>query len=386
MDSLVQSHDVVISLIPWTFHVLVLKSAIKYKKDVVTTSYVNNFMAELDQQARDAGILNINEVGVDPGIDHFYALKTINEVHEKGGKVLSFVSFCGGLPAPEASNNPLGYKFSWSPRGVLLAIRSPAKYLSEGKVVEIDGPDLLKHAKPVFVYPAFALEGYPNRDSTPYDKRYNIPEAHTILRGTLRYQGNPAFMQALVDCGFLNEEPQEYLKAGAAPTTWRESFAKLLKCGSSIEELHNEVVKRTGISGEKKDRILKGFKWIGLFSEEQPPQAGNYLDCLAKTLEKKMKYAEGERDMIILQHKFEIEWKDGSKETRTSTLLDYGIPNGETSMSRTVGIPCAIATQLLLDGKFKGLKGVLAPMVPEIYEPIMNLLEQEGIKVIEEVL
>jgi len=208
------------SLIPWTFHVLVIKSAIKFKKNVVTTSYVNPFMRELDQQAKDAGITVMNEVGVDPGIDHFYALKMINHIHEQGGKVHSFLSYCGGLPAPECSNNPLGYKFSWSPKGVLLALRSTAKYLEKGQVVTVEGKDLLKSAKPIFIYPAFAVEGYPNRDSTPFSAHYSIPEAHTVLRGTLRYQGNPKFMQAMVDCGFLDDTPRDFLAPGSPAITW----------------------------------------------------------------------------------------------------------------------------------------------------------------------
>jgi len=220
IDALVKDHDIVISLIPWTAHVHVIKSAIKFKKNVVTTSYVNPFMRELDQQAKDAGITVMNEVGLDPGIDHFYALKMINDIHAKGGKIDSFLSYCGGLPAPEASNNPLGYKFSWSPRGVLLALRSTAKFLENGQVVTIEGKDLMKSAKPIFTYPAFAVEGYPNRDSTPFVGYYNIPEAHTCVRGTLRYQGNPKFMQAIVECGFLDETTRDFLAPGSPATTW----------------------------------------------------------------------------------------------------------------------------------------------------------------------
>lgn len=134
LDALVSKHDLVVSLIPWTHHVFVMKSAIRTKKHIVTTSYVNPKMAELEDEVQAAGITVLNEVGLDPGIDHFYALKTINEVHEKGGKILSFLSYCGGLPAPECSNNPLGYKFSWSPRGVLLAILAQAKYRGDGAV------------------------------------------------------------------------------------------------------------------------------------------------------------------------------------------------------------------------------------------------------------
>jgi saccharopine dehydrogenase (NADP+, L-glutamate forming) len=169
-------------LIPYTLHATVIKSAIRNKKNVVTTSYVSPAMLELEEEAKKAGITVMNEIGLDPGIDHLYAIKTIEEVHKAGGKITSFLSYCGGLPAPEASDNPLGYKFSWSSRGVLLALRNAARYYKDGKVVDIAGPQLMGTAKPYFIYPGYAFVAYPNRDSTPYKERYNIPEAQTIIR------------------------------------------------------------------------------------------------------------------------------------------------------------------------------------------------------------
>ncbi|KAF4632357.1 hypothetical protein G7Y89_g5771 [Cudoniella acicularis] len=176
LDAEVAKHDLVISLIPYTFHATVIKSAIRNKKNVVTTSYVSPAMLELEE-AKKAGITVMNEVDLDPRIDHLYAIKMIEEVHKAGGNIISFLSYCGGLPAPEASDNPLGYKFSWSSRGVLPALRNAAKYYEGGKVVEIAGKDLMGTAKPYFIYPGFAFVAYPNRDSSPYKERYNIPEA-----------------------------------------------------------------------------------------------------------------------------------------------------------------------------------------------------------------
>jgi len=203
--------DLVISLIPYTFHAMVIKAAIKEKKDVVTTSYVSEAMMELDQAAKDAGITVMNEIGLDPGIDHLYAVKTIDEVHKEGGKILGFWSYVGGLPAPEASDNPLGYKFSWSPRGVLLAARNTAHFYEDGQKKTIEGKDLMSNAKPYLIYPGYAFEAYPNRDSTPYKERYNIPEAKTIIRGTLRYQGNPSLVQTFRDIGMLSEGKHDFL-------------------------------------------------------------------------------------------------------------------------------------------------------------------------------
>lgn len=235
LDAEVAKVDVVISLIPYTLHAAVIQSAIRNKKNVVTTSYVSPAMLEYEQQVKDAGITVLNEIGLDPGIDHLYAVKTIDEVHRAGGKIISFLSYCGGLPAPEASNNPLGYKFSWSSRGVLLALRNAARYYKDGKIEEIPGAELMTTAKPYHIYPGYAFVAYPNRDSTPYKERYGIPEAKTIIRGTLRYQGFPEFVRVLVDIGFLSEEEMEFLKPSQTPLSWKEALQKLLKATSSKE-------------------------------------------------------------------------------------------------------------------------------------------------------
>lgn len=338
-------------------------------------------MMELDQQAKDAGITVMNEIGLDPGLDHLSAVLTIDEVHKAGGKVLSFLSYCGGLPAPEDSDNPLGYKFSWSSRGVLLALRNAAKFYKDGKVVEVEGPELMAEAKPYFIYPGYAFVAYPNRDSTPYKERYNIPEAQTIIRGTLRYQGFPEYIKALVDIGFLSEEPKDFLKAGST-TSWRDATAKIVGATSNKEEdIIWAISSKTKFrDNAEKDRILDGLRWIGLFSEQNITPRENPLDTLCATLEDKMQYEEGERDFVMLQHKFLIENKDGSKETRTSTLAEYGDPKGYSAMAKLVGVPCAVAVQQVLDGTLSE-KGILAPMSPEICRPLMKTLtEKYGIE------
>ncbi|KAJ3557133.1 hypothetical protein NPX13_g9989 [Xylaria arbuscula] len=390
LDAEVAKNDLVISLIPYTFHATVIKSAIRQKKHVVTTSYVSPAMLELDQQAKDAGITVMNEIGVDPGVDHLYAIKTISEVHEAGGKILSFLSYCGGLPAPEDSGNPLGYKFSWSSRGVLLALRNAASYYQGGKVVNVEGPALMAEAKPYPIYPGFALVAYPNRDSTPYKERYNIPEAQTIVRGTLRYGGFPEFIKLLVDLGFLNDEENSALKE-AIP--WNEATQKIIGAsGNGEQDLISAVASKASFKDDQqREQLLAGLKWIGLFSSEKIIPKGNPLDTLCATLEKKMQFEEGERDMVLLQHKFEIEHKDGSRETRTSTLCEYGAPVGSggysamakrefnSLMSRRcflVGVPCAVAVQQVLNGTISD-KGILAPMSPKINNPLIKELKEK---------
>ncbi|KAJ5183683.1 Saccharopine dehydrogenase [Penicillium capsulatum] len=385
LDKALEQVDLVISLIPYTFHAQVIKGAIRTKKHVVTTSYVSPAMEELNEEAKKAGIVVMNEIGLDPGIDHLYAVSMIDKVHAEGGKVTGFVSFCGGLPAPECSNNPLGYKFSWSSRGVLLALRNAAKIYQDGKVVSIAGPDLMATAKPFFIYPGFAFVGYPNRDSTPFRERYQIPEAQTVVRGTLRFQGFPEMIKVLVDTGFLSDEPNSVFDS-AIP--WKEATRQLLGATSSSEkDLAWAVQSKTSFpNNDERDRLLAGLRWIGLFSDEQTIPRGNALDTLCATLEKKMQYGPGERDMVMLQHKFEVENKDGSTETRTSTLCEYGNPTGYSAMAKLVGVPCGVAVKQVLDGTISQT-GILAPMTIDICAPLIKTLKEEyGIEMIERTL
>ena len=334
-------------------------------------------MMELDAEAKAAGITVMNEIGLDPGIDHLSAVLTIDEVHKEGGKILSFKSYCGGLPAPESSDNPLGYKFSWSSRGVLLALRNAASYWEDGKVKNVEGPELMAEAKPYFIYPGYAFVAYPNRDSTPYKERYNIPEAQTIVRGTLRYQGFPEDIKTLVDIGCLVEDEKDFLATGTQ-LAWKDATAKIVGSESSKKE---DIVwaissRHKFPSTEEKERIISGLEWIGMFSDEKIIPRANPLDTLCATLEKKMQYEEDERDFVMLQHKFLIENKDGSKVIRTSTLADYGDPKGYSSMAKLVGVPCAVAVQQVLDGTIKE-KGILAPMDPAVCRPLMKVLEDK---------
>jgi len=233
LDPAVAAADLVISLIPYTFHANVIKSAIKGKTHVVTTSYVSPAMRELDAECKAAGIVVMNEIGLDPGIDHLYAVKLIDEIHAKGGKVKEFLSYCGGLPAAEFSGNPLGYKFSWSSRGVLLALLNSASLIKGGKVVDIPGVELMGAAAPIHISPAYAFVGYPNRDSTTFKASYRIPEAETVVRGTLRYQGFPEFIRTLVRLGYLDAAQKPWINDSL---TWAELTQKAIGAASASQE------------------------------------------------------------------------------------------------------------------------------------------------------
>lgn len=389
LDKAVAEHDVVISLIPYIHHAAVIESACRNKKHVVTTSYISPAMQALTDRIHEAGIVVMNEIGLDPGIDHLYAVKTIEEVHSQGGKIVSFLSYCGGLPAPEDSDNPLGYKFSWSSRGVLLALRNSARYYLDGKVVDIQSQDLMKSARPYLIYPGYATVAYPNRDSTPYRERYNIPEAQDVIRGTLRYQGFPEFVKVLVDLGFLEETPCEFLNS-AVP--WNEALAKILGASDTSENvLEAAIAAKTKFSSEaERQRILSGFRWLGLFGTQPITPRGNPLDTLCATLEQKMQFEEGERDLVILQHKFGIEWANGNKETRVSTLVEYGDPTGQpdgySAMAKLVGVPCAVATRMVLRGELSK-PGIYAPVTPQLAEALRKELKADfGIHMVEKTL
>lgn len=375
LDEQVEKFDLIISLIPYIYHVNVVKSAIKFKKHVVTTSYINPQLKALEPQILEAGITVMNEIGLDPGIDHLYAVKTIDEVHSQNGKIKSFRSFCGGLPSAEDSDNPLGYKFSWSSRGVLLALTNAAKYIAEGQVVDIDSKDLMATAKPIYIYPAYSLLGYPNRDSTAYRDLYNIPEADEVIRGTLRYQGFPEFIKVFVDLGLLKDDANEIFSSEIA---WNEALSKYIgAASSSTKDIIAKIDQLTVFKDEAdRERILSGFKWLQLFSDKKITPKGNALDTLCATLEELMQYEEGERDCVILQHKFGIEWANGETETRTSTLVDIGDPNGYSSMAKLVGIPCAVAVQQIFDGVLTK-KGLVAPLSSDVSAPLLETLKEK---------
>lgn len=214
---------------------------------------------------------------------------------------------------------------------------------------------------------------------------YNIPEAETVIRGTLRFQGFPEFIKVLVDTGFLKDDEMEIF---SKPGPWNEATAKLIGAkSSSAEDIIAKIKSLTKFkSPEDEERILDGFKWLGLLSDKQLTPKGNPLDTLCATLEQLMQYEPGERDLVILQHKFGIENKDGSTETRTSTLVDYGDPKGYSSMAKLVGVPCAVATKQILNGTLSK-RGLLAPMSSEINDPIMKELKDDyGIYLVEKTL
>ncbi|RAH73889.1 aminoadipic semialdehyde synthase [Aspergillus aculeatinus CBS 121060] len=374
LDATVSQADLIISLIPYIYHATVVKAAIAHSKPVVTTSFISPALRELDSTARSAGVTVLNEIGLDPGIDHLYAVKTIDEVHRAGGKIHAFTSWCGALPAPENSDNPLGYKFSWSPRGGLLALLNSAQWYRDGQITSVEGKDLMAAATAQGLFPGFNFVGYPNRDSAGLRGSYAIPEAHTVFRGTLRYAGFPEVIRALVGLGYFSQDKLPALASDfSGRLTWAQLTAQLLglAASASAEDVQDAVVRKCSLilaeKGENKeeiDRVLSSLRWLGLFDGTRLVDGRDTpLDTLCAVLERQMAYQPGERDMIVLQHLFEIENADGSRERRTSTLVEYGEPVGpgsRSAMAKLVGLPCAVGVLAVLEGRIQE-KGMVAP-------------------------
>jgi saccharopine dehydrogenase-like NADP-dependent oxidoreductase len=368
---LIERADLVISLLPFQYHPRVAELCIEAGSDLITASYASAEMASLGSRIKRAGILVLNEVGLDPGIDHMEAMRVIHEIQERGGQVRAFTSFCGGLPAPEANTNPLGYKFSWSPQGVLAASKSPARFLWEGQEVSVAPEDLFSGPRKLSIPEIGELEGYPNRDSIPYISLYGIPSVRTMLRGTLRYTGWCAFMQAAERLGLLDEN--ETVPAGQ---TYRRLLRRRLdppgdERNDSLKDLLGE---------DLFERAVPRLMWLGLDEERAiPSDAGTPLSALAARLQDTLQFEAGERDMVVLRHQFDAGFPEDEGERIVSTLIDYGIPHGESAMARTVGFPVALTAELVLEGRLRTRKGLHIPITADIYRPVLDRLKAHGI-------
>jgi saccharopine dehydrogenase-like NADP-dependent oxidoreductase len=375
LTALIRDHDIIISLLPWIHHVKVANLCLEHGKHMVTTSYVSEGMKKLDQPVRERKLLFLNEIGVDPGIDHMSAMKIIHDVQAAGGKILHFHSYCGGLPAPADNDNPFGYKFSWSPRGVILASRNSARFLENGKIVEIEGKDLFLNYQVEEIEGLGKFEVYPNRDSVPYKELYGLKDAQTVIRGTYRNLGWCATFKKIVDLGLVDETPLPELKG----RTFKKMMAELIGASSELQ-LKEDTAAKLGIPVNSE--IIQRLEWLGLFSDDPVGDFDNRLDILSQRLQNKLFYKEGEKDMLILRHRFQVKNKDKSRDLITSTLIDFGIPGGDSSMARTVSLPMAIATRLVAEDKIT-LKGVQTPVHRQIYDPVLRELETLGIKMVE---
>lgn len=376
VEQLISSHDIVVSLLPNTMHLPVAKLCIRQKRSLVTTSYQSQGMLELKPLIEESGITIINEMGLDPGIDHMSARKIIDRVHAQQGQVHNFYSLCGALPAPEAADNPLAYKFSWSPKGVMMASLSNARYLINGEVVEVSGDHLFYQPFRIDYPELGMLDVYPNRDSVLYISEYGIEEVKTMMRGTIRLPGWCETINAMKQLGLLDQQ---------AITMEHMSYFNLLerKLGTLYPEYEAQLAKFLKI--DTTSSAIKSLRWLGFFSNEQ---IGRLVDSpfnvTCDLMFAKMMLQPEDRDMVVMQHELLVKYPGNREERIISRLLEYGDPTGDTAIARTVALPAAIAVDLILTGQLTQT-GLLRPLSAEIYEPVLKKLEEEGIVLREEV-
>ena len=369
LDDLIETHDLIVSLLPYTHHVTVAERCIAHKKNMLTSSYVSPEMKKLDEKAKEAGIIIMNEIGVDPGYDHMTAMDIIDRVHEEGGKIDEFHSLCGALCAPEASDNPFRYKFSWSPKGVVMAGNNDAQYLKNEKVVNLDTADLFSNPLEIDFPGVEKMHVYPNRDSLPYIDLYGIKEVKTMYRGTFRYQNWCAALDLLKALGLTSYEEQD-LKG--------KSYAQLTAeiNGFDADNLKDDIKAKYTI--DENHAGLQAIEWLGVLdSKPIHLEKGSAFDLTSDLMIEKMMMEDDERDMVIMQHIFNVTRADGKREKIVARMLDYGNKD-YTSISRTVALPAAICVKLILD-KAITETGVHIPIKKSIYFNVLNELKKYGI-------
>lgn len=377
-EALVQKADIVVSLMPPHLHIHLAKDCLKYKKNLITSSYISDELKAMNQQVKDAGLMFMCEMGLDPGIDHMTASKIIHGIHRVAGSIFSFKSYCGGLIAPESDNNPWHYKFSWNPRNIITAGLGGAKYLNNGKETELSYEKIFDSNKKIKVEGLEPLAFYPNRDSIKYLDTYELEDVKTFLRATLRY---PAFCKgwnALISLGLTDQE-DTVEKTDNTYARWVAA-----KTGHTKEkELKAHVADKLGVA--KDDKLIGMLQWLGLFENVSMGSGTSCSgDVLLALLLEKWKMDPADKDMVVMQHEFEYLHRD-RKTKLTSSMVIKGDGGDHTAMAKTVGLPMGILTRLVLKNKIKAPLGVVIPNTPAVYRPVLTELAHYGIVFNEEV-
>lgn len=373
----IEKADIVISMLPARFHIEVAKDCIDLKTNVITPSYVSPEMKALHQQASDAGVLIMNEIGVDPGIDHMSACKIMDEIRENGAEITSFKSFCGGLIAPESDNNPWNYKFTWNPRNVVLAGQgTAAAFIKNNQYKYIPYNQLFERIDRIEIDGYGVFEGYANRNALSYRPIYHLETIPTIYRGTLRREGFCKAWNVLVSLGMTDDSYAIEASEKLTPRTFLNTFLPY-----STNESIEEKFERLYAKGDKD--IYHKFDWLGFFKNEDVIGLKNATPAqlLEKILVGKWVLEEGDKDMLVMHHEFEY-LMQGKKHQILSSMVNIGENQIFTSMSNTVGLPVAICAKMILNNEIE-LKGVQVPVMKEVYQPILNELENYGITFVE---
>ncbi len=370
----IQKADIVISMLPAHLHIEVAKDCITYKKHMVTASYVSDAMQELDAQAKANNLIFMNEIGLDPGIDHMSAMKVIDEIRDQGGKMLLFESFCGGLVAPESDNNLWNYKFTWAPRNVVLAGQGgAAKFIQEGTYKYIPYHKLFRRTEFLEVEGYGRFEAYANRDSLKYRSVYGLDDALTLYRGTIRRVGFSKAWNMFVQLGMTDDS---YQIDNSETISYRE-FINLFLPYHPTDSVEIKLRLQLGI--EQDDIMWDKLLELDLFNPNKIVGLKNAspAQILEKILSDKWTLEEHDKDMIVMYHKFGYEI-NGVQKQIDSKMVCIGDDQTYTAMAKTVGLPVAMATLQILNGKIK-TPGVQLPINKEVYLPILEELEQYGV-------
>ena len=369
----IKNADIVISMLPATLHFIVAKDCLKYKKNLVTASYVSKDIQSLNVQAEKQGVILLNEIGLDPGIDHMSAMKVIDDIKDKGGIIKSFKSYCGGLVAPEYDTNPWNYKFTWNPRNVVLAGQGTAQYIDSGKYKYIPYGQLFRRTDMVSVLNYGQFEAYANRDSLSYREVYKLNNIPTLFRGTLRKPGFSEAWDLFVQMG-MTDDSYEMDVSGMNYSDFFNSFIDVRN-----RDLKSYLKSHFRVS----DNVISKVEWLGFFNQiNLGIDKGTPAQILQKILESKWLLQKEDKDMIVMQHQFIYEIEGEEHELHSSFVL-LGEDQTYTGMAKTVGLPVGIATKLILNGEIEST-GVKVPVSKEIYKPVLDELEQFGIRFVEE--
>jgi saccharopine dehydrogenase-like NADP-dependent oxidoreductase len=371
--------DIVVSMLPASMHILVARDCVNFKKDLVTASYVSDEILALDNQARENGVLLLNEIGLDPGIDHMSAMKVIDDLKSQGAEITSFKSFCGGLIHPNSDNNPWNYKFTWNPRNVILAGQGTAQYIVNDTYKYIPYHQLFKRTETLNILNAGVFEGYANRDSLSYRKSYGLEDISTMFRGTLRKKGFCRAWDIFIQLGMTSDD----YKMIDSQSMKCSDFTNLFLPKNDKNSLEENFCDYLSIPLDSED--FKKIEWLGLFSDTiigldnlTPAQ------FLQKIAESKLSLDSNDKDMVVMQHQFEY-LIDDSTNVLHSSLIVFGDNQINTAMAKTVGLPVAISVKLILSGAINS-SGVKIPTSKDIYLPVLNELEDNGITFIEELV
>ncbi len=369
--------DLVISLLPPSLHFIVAKDCIELRKNLITASYLSEEIKSLHIDARNAGLLFMNEIGLDPGIDHMSAMKIIDEIERLGADISSFKSYCGGLVAPESDNNPWHYKISWNARNILNAGKSGAHFMDNGIEKKFDYSDLFNQYELIKVPGLGNLAAYANRDSLNYRNYYGLEQVKTMLRATFRYEEFCLGWNTIIQLG-LTTEDMKFTDAGLTYYDWFMHVTKAVEGNNPSDKIRN-------ITPKEKDLVINLIDWLGLFNNDKINLAGEMssADILLQRMEEKWKIEDYDKDMVVMRHEFDYARKNIETHL-SSTLIVKGEDKTYTAMAKTVGLPMAIFAKLLLTGKIKNLVGVQIPIMKEVYKPVLKELATFGIEFSEE--